>query len=398
MKNIKILIVDDEESVRDAYRSVFKQMNGRSLVEQELKSDADALFGVQSAGCDESVDRFQVVLHTAEEGEEGIKVVKESIKDGFPFSVAFIDMRMPGGMDGLETAHHILAIDSRIELVFVTAYSDYTLEEIGRFIGKSRFFILKKPFDVQEIMQMAETLALRWETERERELLEYEKEQFIRNMSHEVRQPIHIISNACNALLSHQPSSTQRDKFINYINQETQRLMRLLENLKDINQMDSSNDQQRFEKVNVDLLCRKVVELLSADAEKKGINLILQSEVETNCVLADTDKLMQVLVNLTVNAIKYTENGSIRLYLLEVDGSVEIAVEDTGCGITPEEQDKIFKRFYRCRSTSSLTRGYGLGLSISQEIVRRFGSEIKVSSSPGKGSRFSFKMQSIPCV
>lgn len=390
-KHFKILVVDDEETVLEAYDTVLSPHKTKS--EEVLIDNAKALFGDSPTFPGRLQKRFSADLLPAQQGKDAVQIVKESVDSGNPISMAFIDMRMPPGIDGLETARQILEQDDKIEIVFVTAYSDYSLEDIGKTIGKSRYYFLKKPFDPEEIIQLAETLTFRWDTEKERELLEGEKQQFIKNMSHEIRQPLHVILGACNSILSCKTDEEHRNKFVRYIQEEAYRLTRLAENLKFFNQMGGGRVELTLEPVDVLGLAQKAVELLAPEATRKGIDLSIQNDGVNDQVMGDMDKLMQVLINLIVNAIKYTSKGTIQLQLSYSGDRVEVAVQDTGNGIPEAEQQLIFNKFYRCRETATKVRGHGLGLSISQDIIQAFGSDIQISSSPGVGSRFSFTLQ-----
>ncbi len=329
-------------------------------------------------------------MTTALQGQEGVAAVEEAKGRDDPFALAFIDMNMPPGIDGRETAKRILAIDGEMQIVFVTAYTERTREEIADGIGHRRFFYLKKPFDAEEIHQMAESLALRWELDREREQLDREKEIFIRNMSHELRHPLQVILGVCDTVLNCEMDDERRNQFIRDIETEARRLTKLTENLRATKETAYRSQLHNPNPINLDEIIDQVVRLLSAEAEKKGLGLRRDGSGVERKVLGDANGLVQVLINLVVNAIQYTEQGAVVIEAKREGGRIRVSVRDTGVGIAPSEQQTIFQRFYRVQDQARKVRGHGLGLSIAQEIVLAHGSRIEVDSEPGKGSRFYF--------
>lgn len=156
--NNRILCIDDDHGVQEAYSaSLSPQQNGldHSLL-SELLGEEELHEGAP--------EDFELTL--CSQGEEGASAVRKSLEQGTPFAVAFIDIRMPPGWDGLKTAQEIRKIDPNINVVFVTAYSDYNSEQIQSSMEHDTF-LMKKPFDIDVIRQMAKTLCLRWEKDQQ---------------------------------------------------------------------------------------------------------------------------------------------------------------------------------------------------------------------------------------
>lgn len=162
---MKILVVDDEQAVRDAYRHVLAE-EGRDKQTDSVSALAEELFG---AAADNLAPRHwephaQLDLQFAVQGAQAIEMVREAREAGSPFKVAFIDIRMPPGIDGRETARRIRSIDSEINLVIVTAYSDHSATDIAAVAGPpDKIFYLSKPFSSEEVRQMAYALCRRWD-------------------------------------------------------------------------------------------------------------------------------------------------------------------------------------------------------------------------------------------
>jgi len=159
----RILVIDDQKDIRDVYLQILTKNNDQQsdtldLLEDELFSD----------GSDELNPETEIVHETydvicAAQGEEGVDYVSKSLEEDNPFMVAFIDMRMPPGIDGQETAKRIRKIDPNIEIVIVTAFSDHLCSDIVAYIGSpSKLLFLKKPFDIEEIRQLAMNLTEKW--------------------------------------------------------------------------------------------------------------------------------------------------------------------------------------------------------------------------------------------
>jgi signal transduction histidine kinase len=165
-------------------------------------------------------------------------------------------------------------------------------------------------------------------------------------------------------------------------------LNRLINDLTLLSEADSYPVRLEMSPLRLDLLIQNIGHLFQILAEQKGI-LFEVGPLQEITVLGDRTRLQQLFTNLLDNAIKYTPKGSIRISLEETGGTAVARVKDTGVGIPPQEQEKIFKRFYRVdKSRSRETGGVGLGLSIAQWIAHAHKGGIEVTSELGKGSTF----------
>lgn len=156
----RILIIDDDPGILETCQSILAPVD--SDANQQLQSMASSLFDEPSPAPSLSMEQhFELTI--ANQGLLGLEEVATAIRVGRPFAMAFIDMRMPPGIDGLETAERLLGIDPYMEIVIFTAYSDTSLQSMAEHLGNSRFLLLKKPFDPDELTQMAQFLTYRWE-------------------------------------------------------------------------------------------------------------------------------------------------------------------------------------------------------------------------------------------
>lgn len=153
----RILVIDDNPAIHEDFRKVLSPVN--SVLAGELEDEEAAIFG-EAPASRESI--FQI--DSAFQGEEGLEKVRAAVADGDPYAVAFVDVRMPPGWDGIETITRIWAEFGDLQIVICTAYSDYSWDEISKAIGNTdQLLILKKPFDNVEVLQMAHALSKKWQ-------------------------------------------------------------------------------------------------------------------------------------------------------------------------------------------------------------------------------------------
>lgn len=155
---VKVIVIDDNEQIHDDFNNILSANS--EVKEKEIDSLANSLFGDDESS--DKSDAYDVVcdLAFASQGKQGYEMIKKAYEDGDRFDLAFVDMRMPPGWDGLETAERILEVDNKIQIVFCTAYSDYTVEDINQRVGsKGKVGIIGKPFDIKGVREI--TLSLK---------------------------------------------------------------------------------------------------------------------------------------------------------------------------------------------------------------------------------------------
>src|SRR6184192_1427666 len=155
--NRRILVIDDNRSIHNSFRAILHgaESGKNALDEAEARLFGEAPSGPRAVGFS---------MESAYQGEEGIELLREALNKGQPYAMAFVDMRMPPGMDGLETITKLWELDAALQVVICTAHSDYSWHDLLAKLGSSdRLLILKKPFDVVEVRQMAEALCAKWE-------------------------------------------------------------------------------------------------------------------------------------------------------------------------------------------------------------------------------------------
>jgi PAS domain S-box-containing protein len=221
------------------------------------------------------------------------------------------------------------------------------------------------------------------------------KTEFVASMSHELRTPLHTIIGFAE-LLSEElegPLNEKQKRFIGHIHKDSLHLLELINDVLDISRIEAGRLELRPTTFDVTVALEEVLSTIRPQAVTKSLNL--GASIPTGVAIhADRVRFKEILYNLLSNAVKFTpEDGSIHVELTEKDGSVEVAVRDTGIGIASTEQMAIFDKFYQVGSTTKGVReGTGLGLAITKQLVEAHGGRLWLKSSPGKGSQFHFTL------
>lgn len=222
------------------------------------------------------------------------------------------------------------------------------------------------------------------------------KQEFLAMVSHELRTPLNAILGFTD-LLKEDPMTESQSEYVQTIRESGEVLLTLIDEMLQYSQLDIDSKQTQLEEFLASDAIQQVRRMLSSKAAEKGLemHLLMSSDLQQKIVMADRTALMQVLINLVHNAIKYTPSGLIEIEANLVEHmeahALQISVSDSGPGIHHSSLDRIFEPFEQGDSGNQRTReGLGLGLSICRELVERTGGHIACESELGKGSTFSF--------
>lgn len=239
-------------------------------------------------------------------------------------------------------------------------------------------------FDISILTILASQAAIAIENSRL-----FQQSDFIAEMVHELRTPLLSLKASTSLLLRPDlPQDKQHDLVIT-MQSETERLITLTSDFLNLAQMETGRTRLDTSEFDLAQLIRESVNIITPQANNNHIELIVEGQPLT--ITADRGKIKQVLLNLLTNAIKYNRpNGQVRVYTSLYHEGVQIAVQDTGYGLSPENQKQIFQRFFRAKSTSEKTSGTGLGLVITKAIVEAHKGQIWLESQLDKGTTFFF--------
>jgi len=446
-EKVRILVADDDPAILALYRDVLGRGGEKDPARSEMASLEADLFG--EGGPEETRGGItsQFELTSCSQGEEAVEEVRRACDEERPFAMAFLDVRMPPGINGVQTAEKIRSLDSDVQIAIVTGYSDINPAEIERRVPPpDRLLYVQKPIHLFEISQFASTLAARWWAERQLRQVNRDLESIVdlrtaelRKTNEELKKEIAerlraeeesrrletqmlqaqkleslgvlaggiahdfnnllmtILGNADLALMDVEPISPVRN-CIQEIASAGRRAAELSA------QMLAYSGRGKFviEPIDLSATVREMVNLLDISISKK-VKPELQLAENLPQIRGDSTQIRQIVMNLVTNASEAIggSEGTIHIstgtttcdenYFSQADFDsplpegryVFLEVTDTGCGMDEDVQTKIFDPFFTTKFT-----GRGLGMAAVLGIVRAHNGAIHVYSRPGRGTTF----------
>ncbi|MFD2513751.1 ATP-binding protein [Pontibacter locisalis] len=283
---------------------------------------------------------------------------------------------------------------ARIMVSSVVKEEEISIEEVLYILKESQQLIsVNNELRRKSIELRKATEQLRSANERLKHLDEL-KDEFLSTVTHELRTPLTSIR-ALSEILYDNPEMEREDQehFLHTIVKESERLTRLITQVLDLERFESGKQKLSLAPVQMQEVINESVEALGQLVEEKNIELIVDVQQNMPAINGDKDRLIQVMVNLVSNAIKFCSpsEGRIIVSSYYIDGDIKVNVVDNGKGIAAEFQKQIFDKFYQAQNQNILKpEGSGLGLAICKKIIESHQGRVWVESEPGKGAKFSF--------
>jgi signal transduction histidine kinase len=432
----RILVVDDNPAIHEDFRKI---------LDADLAPDLDTLANILFGDAPPAPRAQPFLLDSAYQGEDALALVQQAVAAQQPYAVAFVDIRMPPGWDGLETLARLWEVDPRIEAVLCSAYADYSWEQILSRVGDSdQLLILKKPFDVPEVRQLVHALTTKWQLarEHERRLAELEarvsertrelamaNEQLRREIAerertesalrkaqrlealgrlaagigHEINNPLTFMAAGIESLgaelpelASHLPEAVHQEirELLEAASIGADRISQIVRSI----QLFGKKEEREVELVDMGSVLSLSLRMIGTEIDP-GIEVKTEL-AEVPPILGRRVSLEQVFVNLLQNAVHAVSAPAVvnrpdalrRISVTcRLDNRHDVVVEiaDTGVGISKEHIDRIFDPFF---TTKPVNQGTGLGLSICHAIVRDLDGDIDVRSSEGVGTTVTVRL------
>jgi adenylate cyclase len=233
---------------------------------------------------------------------------------------------------------------------------------------------------------------------RQLQLASENKSQFVSSVSHELRTPLNAIIGLTEMMVTNAPRFGVEKALdpLKRVHAAGTHLLGLINQVLDLSKIEAGKLELNLESINLAPLIDEVIGTAGQLAQQNGNRLVVEVQENLGVLIADPMRLRQILLNLLSNAYKFTKQGEVKLTARKIANGgnwIELAVCDTGIGMTPEQQAKLFAEFTQADSlTARKFGGTGLGLAISRRLARMMGGDVTVASEPGKGSVFTVRL------
>ncbi len=401
--NHRILIVDDEVAIADGIKSLLAPSGDNVIPFRRSSRSAQPAAAAETSAKAGAISYEITVVNNP---HAALQAVKQSLADGKPFAMGFFDVLLGADIDGIELVKQVQALDSQIHAVFVTAYQDRSVDSINEFLGAAnsdRWDYINKPFTDGEIIQKARNVTTLWNLQRMKEwqdeqlqdaqrmLFQNERANTVaavgRSVAHEFGNLLmQIVGHSELALLKNEPQRMK--EALETILKASDTAGNVLERFKKLAQ--GSTAQTEFKLVNLIQPVEEAIELMGYQFKKHSVKIVKQ-KIEQCLLEANKHSLVQVLMNVFINATHAMPNGGdIELSIEKIDADrVQLMIRDHGGGIPTEILDKVTEPLFTTKGSG----GSGLGLAICKEIVEiEHGGEFAIENHKDGGVVVTLKL------
>jgi len=330
-------------------------------------------------------------IRLAQTGQQALEKCRQQ-----PPDLILMDVLMPG-MDGFETLTALRSEIStaQIPVIFITGLQSADHEQQGLQLGAQDY--IHKPFHAEVVKARVATQLKLIRQRQELQLLSEQltqaneaKSRFLATISHEIRTPLASVIGYAEAILAGEFAADEQLQAIQTICQNGKHLQALLNDLLDLSKIAANKLDIEFMPVDLCQLANEIRALVKEKAQQKGLEFCFEYQLPLPAMLkTDPTRLKQILLNLCNNAIKFTAQGYVKVLISRADGQLQFAVSDSGIGIAPEQQQKLFHAFAQADvSVQRQFGGTGLGLVIARQLCEKLGGQLQLQSSDHTGSCF----------
>ncbi len=425
----RILIVDDNPAIHDDFQKILRT---RSVEEDTLDKMARELFGRPAR----PIPQYEFMLDSAFQGREAVARVEAALIGRRPYSLVFLDVRMPPGWDGLDSLEAIWRVDPRVHVVLCTAYADYSWDEIVARVGETdRLLILKKPFQSSEVRQLAHSITAKWRLARALEQrfadleerveartaeleainrsLRVEVEEHARieqelrraqrlealgrlaaGLGHEINNPLTFLIASLESIQSELDQYWQRipgglrseiESLLGTSLVGAERITQIVRNIKRFARPSEDASERVDVRQTIDGAVAAVARALGPGA---AVEVELAGRPYVNVRRTDLDLVFTSLLEHAAHAVASAPSpGRIRISAHRDGGDLVIEILDSGLGM--EDLEKVFEP---ASATKVLNQGAGLGLSICHAIVMALDGSMDVQSAPEQGTAIMVRL------
>jgi signal transduction histidine kinase len=439
--NNRILIVDDNAAIHDDFRKILSPIRSHEISHEYLDLE-QALFEKGETKRRRPVANIEYDMEFAFQGDEALEKSLRAAREGRPYAIVFTDVRMPPGYDGMQLVARILEKLPYTEIVIVTAFSDYTWEEMTEKFGwTDRLLFLRKPFDVITVRQIALTLTKKWNLgaqarsltramEANLSLLEKRVEErtarlaqankdlqnFAYIVSHDLSSPLLSIQGFLGELRMSMdeleaivekalPNLSAGDRSrilatfrehvpesLDFIDTSVTKMDSLIKAILKLSRL--GYRELHFEPIDMTALVDQNIRAMAYHIEKSGAKIIAKDLPQ---IVSDRLSMEQIIGNLLSNAVKFLDPrrpGEIRIEAEKTPEGVVFHLSDNGRGISKKDLPKIYDIFCRCGDHD--VPGEGMGLAFVKTLVGQLSARIWCRSKEGEGTTFSLHIPDQP--